>query len=312
MADILIHDALDSFLYEKYDETLDPKTYAFNKAVVEALKWKIPARWTLQGMTDADLNHLIVERRREKNHVGKPVSAATVNRTLTLFLSRVFSHFERTRGLTFPLKPKFNAHILKEPRPRDRSISHDEYTKLAAGDPDYMAVVRFALLTGNRRANLLPTWDQVNLAADLKSGTVTVEIKSEGFAKEKVAVELPEAAVRLIHDQRGLHPTHVFTYVATDTRMGHVAGKRYPITTNGLRIWWNRNRQKAGVKNLRIHDLRHSAATALLETTGDLTLVQKQLGHRDIKSTMRYAHARRAKLIRGLNDTASASPWGRS
>ena len=39
-----------------------------------------------------------------------------------------------------------------------------------------------------------------------------------------------------------------------------------------------------------IHDLRHDFASKLLRSSRNLALVQKALGHSDIKSTARYAH----------------------
>ena len=49
-------------------------------------------------------------------------------------------------------------------------------------------------------------------------------------------------------------------------------------------------RAKAGVKGFRFHDFRHDLATKLLRNTGNLKLVQKALNHRNITSTLRYAH----------------------
>jgi integrase len=49
-------------------------------------------------------------------------------------------------------------------------------------------------------------------------------------------------------------------------------------------------REVAGVKDFRFHDFRHDFGTKLLRETGNLKLVQKALNHRDIKSTLRYAH----------------------
>lgn len=54
-------------------------------------------------------------------------------------------------------------------------------------------------------------------------------------------------------------------------------------------------RRKANInKKISMHNLRHSYATHFLEDTGDLLLLKRYLGHRDIKNTMRYlksAHA---------------------
>lgn len=49
-------------------------------------------------------------------------------------------------------------------------------------------------------------------------------------------------------------------------------------------------RARAGVQDFRFHDFRHDFGTKVLRETGNLKLVQKALNHRDIKSTLRYAH----------------------
>ena len=48
--------------------------------------------------------------------------------------------------------------------------------------------------------------------------------------------------------------------------------------------------KRAGIKNLRIHDLRHTVATRLVLAGVDLATVSKLLGHSSIQMTMRYAH----------------------
>ena len=47
----------------------------------------------------------------------------------------------------------------------------------------------------------------------------------------------------------------------------------------------------AGIKDFRFHDLRHTAATRALRESGNLKVVQQLLGHADIATTARYAHA---------------------
>ena len=48
---------------------------------------------------------------------------------------------------------------------------------------------------------------------------------------------------------------------------------------------------KAGIKkSVGIHSLRHSYATHLLEMGTDISLIQKLLGHQDIKTTLNYTH----------------------
>ncbi|MCZ3110860.1 tyrosine-type recombinase/integrase, partial [Acinetobacter baumannii] len=49
-------------------------------------------------------------------------------------------------------------------------------------------------------------------------------------------------------------------------------------------------RERAGLDNLHLHDLRHSAASELINAGVDLYTVGRVLGHKDSRSTQRYAH----------------------
>jgi integrase len=84
----------------------------------------------------------------------------------------------------------------------------------------------------------------------------------------------------------------VFTYIAVcaNKRLGRVRGQRYPLSYNGAKTAWQRIRANAGLADFRFHDFRHDFGTKLLRDSGNLKLVQKAMNHRDIKSTLRYAH----------------------
>ena len=48
--------------------------------------------------------------------------------------------------------------------------------------------------------------------------------------------------------------------------------------------------RRANIKGLRFHDLRHTAATRMIESGASIVAVSSILGHADLKTTMRYAH----------------------
>ena len=64
---------------------------------------------------------------------------------------------------------------------------------------------------------------------------------------------------------------------------------------------WDKARTRAGLKEFRIHDLRHSFASCLVNAGRSLHEVQELLGHADIKTTSRYAHLSRERLNDAVN-----------
>jgi integrase len=99
---------------------------------------------------------------------------------------------------------------------------------------------------------------------------------------------------------------YVFTYVAarTDPRKKLVKGQRYRITDAGLKTAMRRKTAAAGVENFRFHDTRHTAATRVLRKS-NLRVVQELLGHADVATTTKYAHAMKEDVRAALN---AASP----
>jgi integrase len=68
---------------------------------------------------------------------------------------------------------------------------------------------------------------------------------------------------------------------------------------------WDKIRIKAGLPHLRIHDLRHQAASNLINSGSSLYIVQQILGHSDPIITQRYAHLS-MKSLNDASDSASA------
>jgi len=64
--------------------------------------------------------------------------------------------------------------------------------------------------------------------------------------------------------------------------------KKLPRIT--VQTAWTRARNKAGLEHFHFHDLRHSTASAMINEGIDLYTVGAVLGHKDARSTKRYAH----------------------
>lgn len=82
-----------------------------------------------------------------------------------------------------------------------------------------------------------------------------------------------------------------------------VIARRVKFTIPGwkLKDEWVRARKKAGHDDLRFHDLRHSAASEMINAGIDLYTVGGVLGHKSTTSTKRYAHLVTGKLAEAVN-----------
>jgi integrase len=74
--------------------------------------------------------------------------------------------------------------------------------------------------------------------------------------------------------------------------------KALPLTTpeSTLQRGYQRARERAKLPHIRIHDLRHSAASEMVNAGVDLFTVGRVLGHKDPRSTARYSHHRAETL----------------
>lgn len=70
-----------------------------------------------------------------------------------------------------------------------------------------------------------------------------------------------------------------------------VFGGKMPLSDQTLRRKFDDYAKKAGVKKIRIHDLRHSHASLLINKGQNILIVSKRLGHGDITQTLNtYSH----------------------
>lgn len=246
-----------------------------------------------------------ISRRRAATTGGRKskrlITNSTVNRTFTEPLRRVLKRAEKVW-----LEPGLPAIewknlLLPEPQERIREASDSEEAAIFdAIRDDYLPAIRFMLASGCRLEEVVGlTWDKVYWTA----GAIEITGKGRrGAASQKRLIPITEAIQEILWPLRNAHPQAVFTYVAQrrDAVRLIQRGDIVPITYQGLKSRWRRDRAKASVTDFRMHDLRHTALTRLMRETGNLKLAQKLAGHKDITTTARYAHASLDDLRAGM------------
>ena len=75
---------------------------------------------------------------------------------------------------------------------------------------------------------------------------------------------------------------------------------------SALSLAWGTIRERAGLPGLRLHDLRHSFASFLVNRNASLYTVQLMLGHSNPRTTQRYAHLSRETLNKAAALVADA------
>jgi integrase len=180
-----------------------------------------------------------------------------------------------TRGI--PRKPINNA--------RERFLSAEEVKRLqeavnASRNTQLSYVVNLLLLTGARVSELLNAkWQHV----DVERRVWLIPTSKTGKPRH---VPLSQPAIDLI-EQVPRFKDCPYLLPNPDTLK--------PFVT--IKHAWQVARDRARLPDLRIHDLRHSAASFMINAGIDLFAVGRVLGHADHKSTMRYSHLRQDTLL---------------
>lgn len=164
---------------------------------------------------------------------------------------------------------------------RDRFLSPVEFARLGdvlterekdGGDPRHIAIIRLLALTGARKNEIACLrWSEL----DLDRGLLRLRDSKTG---PKV-IPLGVAAIELLAGLQRNGGKYLFP------------DRRRPDQPIANLDWaWVGIRRKAGLDDVRIHDLRHSFASAGLASGEGLPLIGKLLGHAHIATTSRYAH----------------------
>lgn len=280
--------------------------------ILASLEWlsrEIGQDTELTAINDNLVSRLVAKRRSQKRQVGRrkdrakqrAVSSATVNRTVTEPLRKVLLRARKTWKVAVG-DVDWSQHMLAEPQERVREASEGEESAMMGQlDRGYDEAMQFAFDSGCRRMEVIAL---KKTDVDFFSRQMTVTGKGGKLRIIPLGDKLYAQLWRL----KDTPTEYVFTYVAQRTVKRGLRlierGKHYPLTDAGLRSAHRRAIARSGVPNFRPHDTRHTNATRTLRAS-NLRVVQSLLGHADVSTTAKYAHAMVEDVRAALN---AASP----
>lgn len=279
-----------AFVEDRYLPHVREKLRSYKNVEVYCRKRLVPmlGRKALDEVSVTD----VAEVRRRL--VAEGLSNASVNRHLATLRSAF--NLARKWGLWRGDNPASSPGMLPEQH-RDLYLDPGQTRALVRAlslEPNREAAAAIVLLvlTGARRSEVsLARWEDV----DLSRGLLRVPRSKNGRTRY---IPLSATAVQLLSVQAARRVSGN-PYVFPGVKEGQ------PI--ENLKSPWTRAKAAAGLRpDLRLHDLRHSFASALANAGTPLNEIGVVLGHRELSTTQRYAHHAPQRLIETASVAARA------
>lgn len=219
----------------------------------------------LTDLTPADVYRYLVER-----------GDVQANRDRAL-LSAAYTHARRIGAFSGD-DPAKGLRYRNEEKPRQRYVTDDEMQRLLeAASPKLGTIARFIELTGMRQSDAL----RVRLA-DIDDEGIHY---TSGKTGKRLVVLWSDELRAVVDDAKRLWRRFGREYLFESRPRGKLHKRAPgPYTPSGLRALWRAARAKAGLADVRLHDLRGKAGSDV-ETQQD---AQRLLGHADGKITAKH------------------------
>lgn len=233
----------------------------------------------LSEITPAMVERYKLKRSHERRQgTDRLVSPREVNYGLAVLKALFNKAIQHGKALENPVK---HVKFLKENNVRTRYLDTKEIQALLAvctGSLGHLKpIIVVALYTGMRRGEILQLkWADV----DYGNGLIHIRQSKNGEGRTVPMNEAVREALRscLRYDQV-IVPNKSYVFCGR-------GGK--PV--KDVRGAFRSALQKAGIKDFRFHDLRHTCASHLASSGENILVIKEILGHKTLAMTMRYSH----------------------
>ncbi|MEG2140087.1 MAG: site-specific integrase [Bilophila sp.] len=229
---------------------------------------------------------------------GKGYSPGTCNRIMSM-VRFIFNQAIRWDVLAPGSNPVAGIQAYEDNGARERFLTEAEVIRLFAEleknkNIQVGQVIKLLLYTGARKREILDArWEHI----DFQRRILLVPLSKSGKPRK---ITLSDVAVSLL---QSLPREEGIPWVFFNPKT-----RKPPVSIFSA---WDTIRRNVGLRDVRLHDLRHSFASFLVNSGRSLYEVQKLLGHHDPKVTMRYAHLATKSLVEAVNVVGRLLPGQR-
>lgn len=258
----------------KRPRTIEHDDYIFKSKIHPFIGYK-----KMSSVIRQDIERII-------SYIDRAGMRTTANNTLKL----IKTMYHRAIEWGYPGKNPTDGIKNFRLKSRERFILPDELQPFFSAlfeDPDilFRNYILLSLYTGQRRSNVLSMrWSEI----DFKLGVWFIPMTKNG---ESMDCPLTMKALALLSEMKQT-ATSEWVFPSKTSACGHlVEPKRH----------WQALLKRAGIENLRIHDLRRTLGSYQAINGSSLQIIGKSLGHKSIQSTQVYARLLNAPVLQSTN-----------
>lgn len=270
-----ISDLCDRFMQDHVRKKLKKNTIRSYEPIIEKVIKPQLGAVAVDSLTTKDVQRL---------HSAMAETPRAANLTIRILSSMI--NMAIALGLRSDEKNPAKGTRLYKENHRNRYLTKTEFQRLwrtleaeeaAETSGDAPLAIWLLLMTGRRQGEVLAlTWGQL----DLDGGRLHLPDSKVGARTFNLAPEVVERLKKVKASRGDAASDNAFV----------IRGRNKDGPLINIQKPWQRIRKKAGIPDVRLHDLRHTYASFAAADGNDLLRIKEMLGHQTIQTTQRYAH----------------------
>ena len=263
----------------------------------------------------ATLNRAVIAGWRDAR-LAAGIANDTVRRELGI-LSSLINYAIKDLGVDIEANPVSFVRMPPASRGRDRRPTDDEQQRIFDALVDHPGDVQGEKRSGAYRVGTRNPWIRPFIELAIETAARRGELLK--LLWQDVNIERRTALFRDTKKPRPDHPPQDRTISLTPRAVEILSdlprtpdARVFPISADAIKGAWKRAAARAGIQNLRVHDLRHEGTSRLFELGLNMMQVASVTGHQDVRSLKRYTHIDPESLAQEIADLTAKKAQARA